>query len=62
MNVREKCEKLKSDVDKLSVEEKMIRGRLEELKSLISMKKRKLSIIEELKLAEKELLKELEDL
>ena len=59
MDMKEKCDILKQEVEQLSEKEKYLRSRIEELKSLLAVKKRKLQSINDLEKEEAKLLEEL---
>jgi len=61
-DIQEKNKELKASIDKMAIEEKTIKARINELKNLIEEKKRKTLALEAAKKEEAALLKELEGL
>ena len=61
MDLRDKVKEMKKELESLSIEERMIRSSIEELKMLIKQKKAKEEAIKALKEEEAKLLAELEE-
>ena len=61
-DIQEKNKELKASIEKMALEEKTIKARINELKNLIEEKKRKTVALDNAKKEEAALLKELEGL
>ena len=61
-DIQEKNKELKASIDKMALEEKTIKARINELKNLIEEKKRKTVALDAARKEEAALLKELEGL
>ena len=62
MSILEKNKELKASIEQMTIEEKAIKARINELKNLIEEKKRKTVALDAAKKEEAALLKELESL